>query len=108
VTFFCSDQSLLQREAIKYDPRIVQLLREMWSTTDQDSNGKIDHDEYILMSMKLYRVFVGQADAADSRAQAELDWVRDCFGNEFMNRTLFYQAWYQLADLWTEEIDANE
>ena len=35
---------------------------------------------------------------------AKADWDRDRRGQEVLGRELFCEAWFQLCDLWTEEI----
>ena len=99
-----TDKNLLLREAIKYDPQTLGVLAEIWAVVDTDGNGKVDHDEYVTMSKKLYQVFVG-ADNEAAEREAEKDWSRDSFGYDHLDRTRFAQAWFQLADIWTEEID---
>ena len=57
---FASDSALLARESIRYDPKIVQLLHEMWKLYDEDGSGFIDEEEYVLSS-PLALIFRGES-----------------------------------------------
>jgi hypothetical protein len=41
-------------------------------------------------------------------ALGTLTTTRDSFGRDIMDKTMFFQAWFELADIWTEVIDAEE
>ena len=73
------NKSLLQRESLKYDPRIVQALDRIWKTTDSNHNGGVDRDEYIRMSRKLYVALVAD-DMDEAQRIAEQEWEQDSFG----------------------------
>jgi hypothetical protein len=47
---FSSDSALLARESIRFDPKIVRILREMWKLYDDDNSGFIDEEEYVFCS----------------------------------------------------------
>jgi hypothetical protein len=48
---FYTDKALFQREALKFDPRVLNVLSELWNVADSDSSGKVTKEEYIAMSM---------------------------------------------------------
>jgi hypothetical protein len=99
------------RESIKFDKRIVRVLNEIWKVTDLNHNNLVERDEYIVMSKKLYRVFVEDACDApglDGQREAEDDWAKDALGVPALNRHRFAQGWFELADLWTDNICATE
>jgi guanylate kinase len=145
-----TDKALLMRESLKFDPRIVSVLEQIWEAADHDHSGAVSKDEYFVMSLKLNRVFNESEDdreegdvriedsvfeegdalnlkvtadqgaggetlqrqeaeaVALALAQASEDWKRDSFGADTMDRTMFFQAWFELADIWTEVIDVEE
>ena len=39
---------------------------------------------------------------------AEEDWERDAEGKSGLDRARFYVCWFELADLWTDDIDRDE
>ena len=107
---FYTDQALLQRESLRFDPEVRRVLSEIWRVTDENGDGSIQKGEYLEMSRKLYRVVVGQqaGDEAEVRRVAEAEWEHDRFGAEELDRQRFGQSWFQLADLWTDDISATQ
>ena len=43
-----------------------------------------------------------------ARATALDDWAVDRQGHDFLDAARFTQAWFQLADLWTDDISATQ
>ena len=105
-----SDMALLQREAIKWNPRVRRILDKLWNLTDKDHDQHIEKEEYVCMCMKVYRVVVD--DDPDPkliplrREYAEADWEGDHMGYENLNKNRFTRAWFQLADHWTHDVSA--
>jgi hypothetical protein len=106
-----SDLALLQREAIKWNPRIRRILNKLWNLTDKDHDACIEKNEYIDMCMKVYRAIVDDnPDPALNklrRQYAKMDWEGDHMGYGNLNRNRFTRAWFQLADHWTHDISSN-
>ena len=48
------------------------------------------------------------AVAAQAEAQARLEWDQDSHGEEEMTEELFYDAMFELVDIWTTSTDAAE
>ena len=112
---FYSDKALLLRESLKFDQDILHTLDQLWQAVDSDQNGRVTEDEYKVMMKKLYFVLTDQAHVPDDQKDheaaqncADEDWQKDSFGMPFMDRSLFVQAYFQLTDLWTHEINAVE
>ena len=83
---------LLQRESLKFDPRVLNVLDEIWQVTDRNKDGFVDRDEYIKMSMKLYCTVVGDGDMENAQEVAEKEWDHDRFGYENLDRNRFVQS----------------
>jgi hypothetical protein len=105
---FYTNKAILERESLRYHPKILALLDELWLVTDSDGDGQVDRNEYVSMSMKLYRCFVGDGDRDNAADIAQTEWQNDSFGCEFMDKAKFKQAWFQLADTWTATTDPSE
>jgi hypothetical protein len=104
-----TDKSLFLRESLKFSPKIIGVLDQIWELTDRfPKDGKIQKAEYLIMSNKLNRIFCADDDEYTADKKAEEEWARDTFGRETMDKTTFTQAWFQLADIWTEDIDVDE
>ena len=64
--------------------------------------------QYILASRKMYKALHEIWDSEDAQASAEEDWERDSEGKPGLDRARFYICWFELADLWTDDIDRDE
>ena len=53
-----SDIALLQRESIKWNPKVSRILDKLWDLMDKNSNQHIEKEEYVRMCMKVYRALV--------------------------------------------------
>jgi hypothetical protein len=105
---FYTNQKLLERESLKFEPRVLNILEEIWKVTDRNHDGSVDREEYVRMSMKLYCAVVGDGDMENAKEVAEKEWVHDCFGYDDLDRNRFTQSWFQLADMWTEGLEVDE
>jgi len=100
---YYSDDMLLKREQLKREPLVKEALEHVWRAADQNGNGKIDRDEYVAMSRRLYLVLhEGRPDPFEAQRTAIKDWEADSHGFDHLNRKRFQQSWFQLADLYTK------
>jgi hypothetical protein len=102
-----SNTALLQRESLKFDPKVKALLDKIWQITDNNHNGSVDKDEYVTISKKLYYALVDH-DPEEATKIAEEEWELDSFGLGKMDKTRFVQSWFQLTDTWTDSINKQE
>merc|ERR1711871_1625733 len=56
------------------------------------------------MFLVLYKALQGEEEEENVRALAAEEFKRDAMGKPVLDKALFRQAWFQLADTWTEEI----
>ena len=49
---FKQDIDLLLRESLRFDPRVLSVLKEIWNWTDFDKSGAVDEDEYVSCTYK--------------------------------------------------------
>eukprot|EP00936_MAST-01D_sp_MAST-1D-sp1_P002989 g2989.t1 len=103
-----SDKALLQREALRFDADVLEVLNQIWSLADRNGDGGVDKYEYCDVSQRLYKVVVGDGDGRAAERFAAEEWTRDSFGESKLNKARYMQSWFQLADLWTENICAQE
>jgi hypothetical protein len=101
-----TDKALLQRESLRFDPQILGLLNTIWVTA-RHHHKMVQKDDYIEMSMKLYRFLVADGDDEGAMKMATEEWERDSHGHDHLERTRFAQSWFELTDKWTDTIDAE-
>lgn len=104
-----SDQALMQRESLKFDPLVVRTMEELWAVIDVNENGVMDHDEYREFHSKLSLVLVPTASIGECRALCDSDWERDTAGGtKEINKGVFGESMFELADRWTNDISAPD
>lgn len=102
-----SDQMLLMRESIRFSARIRSLLTMVWLAADADFSGKLDHTEYMLLNQKLQVAVIGEFDPVEGVEMAQRDWTMDSQGRHHLNFSRFSQSWFQIVDLWTDDVDED-
>ena len=116
---FETAEMLAARRALKHNPQVLAALREWWVATDTDKSGAIDKEEYIELLKAIYRVKVSENDEADCQKSAEADANDDFEGideirhpdgkvSRAMTEDRFREAIFELADLYTDSVDAKE
>jgi hypothetical protein len=79
-----TDKAILQRESIRLQRPVQQILHQLFMVIDDDKSGEIDADEYLVLSQKLYTAIRGFWDEdLPELARAEMnevsasDWEQD-------------------------------
>jgi len=75
---------------------------------DADGDGTIDHDEYVQTNRLVQRCLLDDFDPSNAAETAEADWEVDSAGHDHLDYMRFSMSWFQLADLWTEGISADQ
>eukprot|EP00949_MAST-11_sp_MAST-11-sp1_P000833 g833.t1 len=101
-------KALLMRESLRFEGKIVQILRELWEATDKDSNRRITKGEYFDLYERLYKRIIGVMDKRKQQKYMEKEWDVDRNGHGYLDSKRFHRAIFQLADIWTHKISVNE
>ena len=96
------------RAAMRHEPKVAAVLDLWWDTTDLDGNGCIDRDEYVELGKALYRSIIGDGNEEEALKSAIADWEEDSKGHSAMDGDHFKEAIFELADLWTDTLEADE
>jgi hypothetical protein len=106
-------EQLVARYRNRNAPDVLAELHRWWKKAcgdlDTDVDGCLGRDEYREMHRRLVRAFAedGNAETSehlDAEAQAEAeeqDWLGDSHGDGAVDEVEFFDALFQLADLWT-------
>ena len=130
---FYSHKALLQRESLRFEPRIRKLLNKIWRLADADDSGYCDREEYFAIHESLFRMMNGepdmaklevyemeqhgelllsQAEAARKKAYlahlANKEFDEDCGDADAIDRDAFQQAWFHMCNMWAAKIDVEE
>ena len=107
-----SDKALFQRESLRFNKKIRDLLDHIWDWTDVDNSGDIDEEEYCTMFHVLWKVVWSDLPDAEAHSRpreeveeiAKVEFKRDLMGAELMDKMHFNQSFFQMADTWSDDI----
>ena len=113
--------NLQRREALKQDPLVRDAIAQWWRFMQAvEAGGKggqkvedtlaerfeLQRDAFIQMSLKLQRVLIQDFEESEALITAQADWEEDCMGRDAMRYDAFFASIFELADLWSDDIDA--
>jgi len=68
----------------------------------------LDKHEYTMILKKIIKVLTFDYDETEAILAAEADWRHDCKGLSHLQQEAFFDAFFELADLWTVGISSEE
>ena len=124
------DAALAARHLLRNDAQVIQSLEQSWEIcleaaqngwylSGGDANGRpmptesLPKEVYMTLTRKCYLAAllsdnVAEVSADDFESTAEEDWLVDSRGEEELSKDAFFDAMFQLADVSTESVDADE
>ena len=119
----CTRRALRARAALRHDRRVLEALDLWWTTAansmrlagrtgDGEDAFAVCEEEYVQVSMKIYKAMIQPYDEVEAEANARKEWNDDTRGRGLTSERLpnesFKDAIFELADLWTAGIDSVE
>ena len=102
-----------RRKALRQHPKVLETIEVWWGTAqrslEQESHRKegLSRERYILMSKKMYKAMMQDYVEEEALQSAADDWEEDAGSAPILSKDRFFDAIFELADLWTFEIDAQ-
>ena len=106
-----SEEMLEKRSHLRNDTRVLTELQRWWETAQRSlpkRAGSIDKGEYVKISRRLCKAMLAEWDSQVAQALAEEDWGEDSRGAHEMSRQAFMDCIFELADMWTKSVEADE
>jgi len=110
-----SPEMVAARFELRRHPLVLTALHEWWQTAlrSLQSGGDseaclMSRDQYCLICKRLYGALMPTLDEEDAIACAETEWDTDSKGQPQMERGLFLDAMFELADTWCRTAEADE
>ena len=110
-----SEENIDRRQGLRQDPLVVAQLRNWWQVALRmmRSLGKGDADhlgeqEYVVLFRKVYKAIVLEYDAEEALTCVRDDWVHDSAGSGAMSQEGYMDCLFELADVWTLSVEAEE
>ena len=105
-----TDAALLRREALRFDPAVVQALQRLWQLARPlgGAIARFDEERYVRMWIALQRQLGGgKGSVAAAQLEARAEFAVDSQGESALGARAFGTAMFALADLWTTEISVD-
>ncbi|CAM9533059.1 unnamed protein product [Ectocarpus fasciculatus] len=103
--------SVKRRQALRKKPLIQEISNEYWCFPGLNPEGsdEMTKESYLKLNRKLHLALIPDTTDVEARHSAEVDWLRDTarWGGR-MTRQAFGSSMFELADIWTENIDEEE
>ncbi|EGZ07905.1 hypothetical protein PHYSODRAFT_527229 [Phytophthora sojae] len=107
-----TEENLKRRQKLMEDPSVLESIERFWETFPCIRRGMdtIPMHEYVDVFMKFYKALVAPSEFSigEARCIVEKDWGRDSIDGENMSKTLFFGSLFEVADIWTIDISAEE
>eukprot|EP00741_Cyanophora_paradoxa_P003570 tig00000093_g3468.t1 len=103
--------NLVRRDLLRFDAGLRALTRDLWKAVAASAKGEaggIDREAYMAVSRLFYRALHRRWDPAHADACAAADWEADSRGQPTMSPAAFAGSLFELVDLWTEGVGAEE
>ncbi|KOO25169.1 hypothetical protein Ctob_001743 [Chrysochromulina tobinii] len=103
-----------QRMKLRAHPAVLAKLQMWWecmiaSVQSVDpERTTIDKASYVRVSRLLHKAIIEEWDEADATQCAEEDWKNDAGGRTSIDQGRFLDCVFELADIWTRTIEADE
>ena len=107
---FYSEEGMVARVELLEKESIKQALEDLWTAANcvDPTDEIIDKQEYAIMHRKIVLHLQPMATPAEAMDATEEDWLRDTMGEAGLGKERFFVSWFELADLWTESMEASE
>ena len=89
--------------------RLIQFeIAKYWSVYAKNKKGEVEKAEYCKMHARITKALIPSFSDSEAAAVAEEDWSSDSRGRTAMDYPTFYDAIFEIVDMWTENIDLIE
>ena len=95
--WWLTDQGIRERRALKFSEGVSAYIRDIWALLPKNERKKVEKDTYCAFCRAVAKILTGGGGY-----DPEEDWRADSHGLGPMAFGLFYDAVFQLVDLWTE------
>lgn len=101
-------ENVARRQALKRHPLVEGAIQRFWEAFDKNDNYQVSKDSYISFLVRVCKLVIPEFDLAEALETAKADWTKDSKGAESLSYVNFVDAFFELADIWCPEIDAEE
>ena len=112
-----TEDAIMLRMKLRHHPKIISALLVWWETAlrsagshDPEGRGELTRPEHEMLMIRLHRSMIPGWDrnSVESRIEIAEEWISDSKGRETLCRDDYFDALFELADMWTSLISADE
>ncbi|CAG9329088.1 unnamed protein product [Blepharisma stoltei] len=104
---FESNAMIEARNRIRNSPEVRESINRFWSLVKKNPMGRVEKEVYTQLCLCFSKLLLPDFSRDDSLKVIEEDWDTDSAGADALDYKHFYDAIFQLADIWTEEVNPN-
>lgn len=108
-----TQENMSTRSRLRFDEGVLRVLDEWWSLAQAAGCCTVDTEEptltregYVKIFVRIHRILLEEWDSEAAEALVAEEWEKDLRESTAMHRELFFDALFELADVWTPLIDA--
>ena len=106
---YYTDAAVLHRLELAEQPAVVAALDSIWEAANTDARDRIiDRSEYLMMHRKITLALDPTIKPRDFKQAVKEEWKEDSEGKKGLDRERFDWCWFELADMWTDTMEAEE
>ncbi|KAG7399410.1 hypothetical protein PHYBOEH_008924 [Phytophthora boehmeriae] len=109
---YYTEENLEKRKKLMENPHILKAIERYWETFPciRQGGDTISMHDYVDVFVKFYKALVSPSEFSigEARFIVEKDWARDAIDEQNMSKMLFFSALFEVADIWTLDISAEE
>ena len=106
---YYTDAAVLHRLELAEQPAVVAALDSIWEAANTDARDRIiDRSEYLMMHRKITLALDPTIKPRDFKQAVREEWKEDSEGKKGLDRERFDWCWFELADMWTDTMEAEE
>ena len=96
-----------QRNKVKHTSEVRSSINRFWDLLPKTTEGRIDKQNYVDLILRFSKLLIPDFSKEEILAVVEEDWANDSEGADSLSYSQFYNALFQLCDVWTEDISAS-
>ncbi|SBT34630.1 hypothetical protein POVWA1_023210 [Plasmodium ovale wallikeri] len=106
---FENEELKKEREEIRNNKVFIECVKNIWSNIlKKKMDDKLSKIEYYKIMLRICKVLIPQFEIKEIIKIVDDEWKNDSKGKKHLNFFSFFNTFFELADIWTPTINAND
>ncbi|ETW32408.1 hypothetical protein PFFCH_00146 [Plasmodium falciparum FCH/4] len=98
-----------EREEIRKNKVFIECVQNIWmNILNKKMDDKFSKVEYFKIMLRICKVLIPQFDIKEIIKIVNDEWINDSEGKKYLNFSSFFNAFFELSDIWTPTINAYD